>query len=61
MLLLFEVDKRINLIWHDVHHRHWMKGLVSYIFVLFLGPIFLGFSLFLSSYVFASDFFSEFK
>mgnify|MGYP001583196589 CR=1 FL=1 len=59
MLLLFEIDKRINLIWHDVHHRHWMKGLISYLFVLFLGPIFVGASLFLSSYVVASDIFSQ--
>lgn len=59
MLLLFEVDKRINLMWHDVHHRHWMKGLVSYLFVLFLGPIFLGASLFLSSYVVASGVFNQ--
>ena len=36
MLLLFEIDKRINLVWHDVHHRHWMRGLISYLFVLFL-------------------------
>lgn len=59
MLLLFEVDKRINLMWHDVHHRHWMKGLVSYLFVLFLGPILLGASLFLSSYVAAMGVFSQ--
>jgi len=59
LLLLFEVDKRINLIWHNVHHRHWMKGLVSYLFVLFLGPIFLAASIFLSSYVVASDIFNQ--
>jgi len=53
------VDKRINLIWHNVHHRHWMKGLVSYLFVLFLGPIFLAASIFLSSYVVASDIFNQ--
>mgnify|MGYP001574103034 FL=1 len=59
MLMLFEIDKRINLIWHDVHHRHWMQGLISYLFVLFLGPIFLGASLFLSSYIVASDIFNQ--
>ena len=59
ILMLYEIDKRINLIWHDAHHRHWMQGLVSYLFVLFLGPIFLGASLFLSSYVIASDIFSQ--
>ncbi len=59
MLMLYEIDKRINLIWHDAHHRHWMQGLISYLFVLFLGPIFLGASLFLSSYIVASDVFSQ--
>ncbi|MBT3447401.1 YihY family inner membrane protein [uncultured Candidatus Thioglobus sp.] len=59
MLLLFEIDKRINLVWHDVHHRHWMRGLISYLFVLFLGPIFVAASLFFSSYVVASDIFSQ--
>lgn len=55
MLLLYEIDKRINLMWHDSHHRHWMEGLISYLFVLFLGPIFVGASLFFSSYVMASE------
>ncbi len=54
MLLLYEIDKRINLTWHDSHHRHWMEGLVSYLFVLFLGPILVGASLFFSSYIVAS-------
>jgi len=57
MLLLYEVDKRVNSIWHDAHHRHWMQGLVSYLFILFLGPILLGASLFFSSYVMASEMF----
>jgi len=26
ILLLYEIDKRINLTWHDHHHRHWMEG-----------------------------------
>ncbi len=59
MLLLYEVDKRINLTWHDSHHRHWMEGLVSYLFVLFLGPILLGASLFFSSYAMASELFNN--
>ncbi len=59
ILMLYEIDKRINLIWHDAHHRHWMRGLLSYLFVLFLGPLFLATSLFLSSYVAASDMFSQ--
>ena len=55
MLLLYEIDKRINLVWHEKHHRHWMEGLISYAFVLFLGPILLGASLFASSYIAASE------
>jgi len=55
ILLLYEIDKRINLTWHDNHYRHWMKGLISYLFVLLLGPILLGSSLLLSSYVMALE------
>ncbi len=58
ILLLYEIDKRINLMWHDGHHRHWMDGLISYLFVLFLGPILVGASIFFSSYVIASELFS---
>ena len=59
MLLLYEIDKRINLTWHDSHHRHWMEGIVSYLFVLFLGPILVGASLFFSSYIVASEFIAD--
>ncbi len=55
LLLLYEIDRRINLVWHEKHHRHWMEGLISYAFVLFLGPILLGASLFASSYIAASE------
>ncbi len=58
MLLLYEVDKRVNSMWHDAHHRHWMQGLVSYLFVLFLSPILLGASLFFSSYMMALELFN---
>ncbi|HAY41860.1 MAG TPA: hypothetical protein DCX64_06235 [Gammaproteobacteria bacterium] len=57
LLLLYEIDKRINLVWHSNHRRHWMKGLASYLFVLFLGPILIGVSLFASSYVMALELF----
>lgn len=59
ILLLYEIDKRINLTWHDHHHRHWMQGIVSYLFVLFLGPILLGASLFFSSYIMALELISS--
>lgn len=59
VLLLSEIDKRINLIWHDKHRRHWIQSLVSYVFVLFVGPILVGASLFASSLVIALKFFNE--
>ena len=59
IILLYDIDKRINLIWHDSHQRHWFKGLLSYLAILFLGPILLGASLFFSSYVMASELFSS--
>ncbi|WXT99831.1 MAG: hypothetical protein Ctma_0535 [Catillopecten margaritatus gill symbiont] len=59
LFLLYEIDKRINLIWHGGHRRHWMSSLVSYTFVLFLGPILVGASLFVSSYVVGLELFSQ--
>ncbi len=51
LLLLFEVDKRINLIWHNSHKRHWFKGTISYLLVLFIGPFLLASSLLLNAYL----------
>jgi membrane protein len=59
ILLLHEIDKRINLIWHKSHHRHWMDEAMYYLFVLFLGPILVGASLFFSSYIVASEFIAD--
>ncbi len=59
VLLLLEIDKRINLIWHDKCRRHWVQSLVSYVLVLFVGPILVGASLFVSSYVVALEFFTQ--
>ncbi|SFV87104.1 Inner membrane protein YihY, formerly thought to be RNase BN [hydrothermal vent metagenome] len=60
LFLLYEIDKRINFIWHDEHHRHWMHSLLSYTSVLFLGPILVGTSLLVSSYVIGLEFFNQF-
>jgi len=53
--LLLSIDKRMNLIWGRKSQRNWLKGLFSYLFVLLVGPILLGASLFFSSYMLAFD------
>lgn len=53
--LLLSIDQRMNLIWGRESQRNWLKGLFSYLFVLFVGPILLGASLFFSSYMLAFD------
>jgi len=59
IFLLSAIDKRINLIWHDEHRRHWVQSLVSYMLVLFIGPILVGASLLVSSLVMALTFFNQ--
>ncbi|SMN12142.1 Inner membrane protein YihY, formerly thought to be RNase BN [uncultured Candidatus Thioglobus sp.] len=59
LFLLYEIDKRINLTWHNEYRRHWMRSIISYVLVLFLGPILVGASLFFSSYVVALEFFNK--
>jgi membrane protein len=53
--LLLSIDQRMNLIWDRASQRNWLSGLLSYLFVLLVGPILLGVSLFLSSYMLALD------
>jgi membrane protein len=53
--LLLSIDQRVNLIWGRASQRNWLNSLISYLFVLFIGPILLGVSLFLSSYMLALD------
>jgi len=53
--LLLSIDQRVNLIWGRASQRNWLNSLLSYLFVLFIGPILLGVSLFLSSYMLALD------
>jgi membrane protein len=51
ILLFFEIDKKINSIWDFNYKRYWLKGLSSYILLLFFGPLLLSFFLFISSYL----------
>ena len=51
ILLFFEIDKKINSIWHSSYQRHWLTSLSFYSFILFFAPFILGFSLFLTSYL----------
>jgi len=53
--LLLSIDQRMNLIWDRASQRNWLNSLLSYLFILFIGPILLGVSLFLSSYMLALD------
>jgi membrane protein len=57
IILFREVDKRINLIWGNNKPRHIGKGVVLYISSLLLGPLLVGASLFLSSYISTSEVF----
>lgn len=55
ILLLFEIDIRVNKIWSDKKRRYWLSGIFSYLFVLFLGPFFLILSLIIGSYLITID------
>jgi membrane protein len=57
IFLFREVDKRINLIWNTDKNRHLGKGILLYISSLLLGPLLIGASLFVSSYISNSEIF----
>lgn len=57
IFLFREVDNRINSIWSVRKKRHFGIDLLIYILVLILGPLFLAGSLFVSSYLSASEVF----
>ncbi|GAB6034865.1 YhjD/YihY/BrkB family envelope integrity protein [Galenea microaerophila] len=51
LILLWTIDERINLIWGSTQHRKWGKALVHYVSVAIIGPLLLGISWALSSYL----------
>ncbi|RUA04327.1 MAG: hypothetical protein DSY43_06525 [Gammaproteobacteria bacterium] len=55
--LFRQVDHRINSVWGARKKRHFGLGLLKYLLVLVLGPLFLAGSLFVSSYLSASKLF----
>ncbi|SMN15035.1 Inner membrane protein YihY, formerly thought to be RNase BN [uncultured Candidatus Thioglobus sp.] len=57
IFLFREVNNRINSIWSVRKKRHFGIDLLIYILVLILGPLFLAGSLFVSSYLSASEVF----
>ena len=57
IFLFREVDHRINSIWGMKKTRYFGLGLLIYLLVLVLGPLFLAGSLFVSSYLSASKLF----
>jgi membrane protein len=57
ILLFREVDKRINLIWDNSKNRNLGKGIALYVSSLVLGPLLIGASLFVSSYISTSEVF----
>ena len=57
IILFREVDHRINHVWAVRKQRHFGVDLVLYLLVLILGPLLLAISLFLSSYLSASELF----
>ena len=57
-ILLYEIDQRINMIWNHEPRRNWLSSIVSYLLVLFIGPILLGTSLIFSSYLLAMELFT---
>ncbi len=55
ILLMFEIDLKINKIWGVKQKSNIIKRVFIYIFSLFLGPLLLGFSLMISSYILAFE------
>jgi membrane protein len=53
LVLLWNVDERLNLVWENQLPRRWWKTLSHYLGVSILGPFLLGVSGLLSSYLFA--------
>lgn len=54
LILLWTIDKKINLMWHSHYQRRWWVSLLHYLGVSLLGPLILGSGLVLSSILFAA-------
>jgi len=59
LLLISSVDRTLNYIWRNRVSRRWPVALSVYWMILTLGPILVGASLALSSYLLSLQFFSE--
>lgn len=57
LILLWTVDKKINLMWSKHLQRTWWVSLLRYLGVSIIGPILLGFSLVLNSMLMAGPLF----
>lgn len=59
LLLIRSIDNALNLIWHTKRKRPLIYDLTIYWTILTLGPILVGASLAVSSYIFSAQFFGE--
>ncbi|MEQ1516065.1 MAG: YihY family inner membrane protein [Usitatibacteraceae bacterium] len=49
--LLFTIDNAVNAIWRTKQHRRWWKKLAAYLALLTIGPLLIGASLSMTSYL----------
>jgi len=59
LLLLWKIDEKLNAMWPERTARKWWVSLLHYLGISILGPLFLGLSLLLSSYLLALPFLAE--
>lgn len=54
LILLWTIDQKINAMWSVSRQRRWWTSLLHYLGISLVGPILLGLSLLLSTYLFAN-------
>lgn len=59
LLLLWKVDEKLNAMWSDRPTRKWWVSLLHYLGISLVGPLLLGLSLLLSSYLLALPLLAE--